>query len=204
MNDLRAHAVDMVTIGQYLQPTPHHHPVLRYWTPDEFKALEDYGMRSDSARRLRPRFVRRLCRPPRPWKPASPSEYPERDFAGLALIARSLPRPRTPTRATTWWETCPGSMESICRAPHNWATCGASTNPSGDLLAASYRRSAARHSMRCSTSPPGPAYVERRTLVVHFGEGYHINEGPAACLIDLPLAGVPVMVRSADQATSSK
>ncbi|CAN7492930.1 lipoyl synthase [Pseudoxanthomonas sp. LjRoot143] len=44
LRDLRAHDVDMVTIGQYLQPTPHHHPVLRYWTPDEFKALEDYGM----------------------------------------------------------------------------------------------------------------------------------------------------------------
>ena len=43
LNDLRAHDVDMVTIGQYLQPTPHHHPVLRYWTPDEFKALEELG-----------------------------------------------------------------------------------------------------------------------------------------------------------------
>lgn len=43
LNDLRAHAVDMVTIGQYLQPTPHHHPVLRYWTPDEFQALARYG-----------------------------------------------------------------------------------------------------------------------------------------------------------------
>ncbi len=43
MNDLRAHDVDMVTIGQYLQPTAHHHPVLRYWTPDEFQALADYG-----------------------------------------------------------------------------------------------------------------------------------------------------------------
>lgn len=38
--DLRAHAVDMVTIGQYLQPSAHHHPVLRYWSPDEFKDLE--------------------------------------------------------------------------------------------------------------------------------------------------------------------
>jgi lipoic acid synthetase len=45
LNDLRAHAVDMVTIGQYLQPTPHHHPVLRYWTPAEFDALADYGQR---------------------------------------------------------------------------------------------------------------------------------------------------------------
>ncbi|MBB5209623.1 lipoyl synthase [Chiayiivirga flava] len=44
LNDLRAHAVDMVTIGQYLQPTPHHHPVLRYWTPDEFKRFETLGM----------------------------------------------------------------------------------------------------------------------------------------------------------------
>ena len=40
---LRAHHVDMITIGQYLQPTPHHHPVMRYWTPDEFKELETFG-----------------------------------------------------------------------------------------------------------------------------------------------------------------
>ena len=44
LRDLRAHDVDMVTIGQYLQPSAHHHPVLRYWTPEEYKALEDYGM----------------------------------------------------------------------------------------------------------------------------------------------------------------
>ena len=43
MRDLRAHDVDMLTIGQYLQPSPAHHPLLRYWTPEEFKALEDYG-----------------------------------------------------------------------------------------------------------------------------------------------------------------
>jgi lipoic acid synthetase len=45
LNDLRAHDVDMVTIGQYLQPTAHHHPVIRYWTPDEFKTLEQIGYR---------------------------------------------------------------------------------------------------------------------------------------------------------------
>jgi lipoic acid synthetase len=43
LRDLRAHEVDMVTIGQYLQPTPHHHPVIRYWTPEEFDALAEYG-----------------------------------------------------------------------------------------------------------------------------------------------------------------
>ena len=43
LRDLRSHNVDMITIGQYLQPTPHHHPVIRYWTPDEFKELERFG-----------------------------------------------------------------------------------------------------------------------------------------------------------------
>jgi lipoic acid synthetase len=40
MRDLRAHDVDMVTIGQYLQPSPHHLPVERYVTPDGFTAFE--------------------------------------------------------------------------------------------------------------------------------------------------------------------
>jgi lipoic acid synthetase len=43
LRDLRAHDVDMVTVGQYLQPSVHHHPVLRYWTPDEFAAIARYG-----------------------------------------------------------------------------------------------------------------------------------------------------------------
>ena len=40
LKDLRQHQVDMVTIGQYLQPTPHHYPVKRYVTPDAFAQLE--------------------------------------------------------------------------------------------------------------------------------------------------------------------
>lgn len=43
LQDLRRHGVDMITLGQYLQPTPHHHPVLRYWTPAEFDDLANYG-----------------------------------------------------------------------------------------------------------------------------------------------------------------
>jgi lipoic acid synthetase len=39
LQDLRNHDVDLVTIGQYLQPTAGHHPVLRYWTPEEFAEL---------------------------------------------------------------------------------------------------------------------------------------------------------------------
>jgi lipoic acid synthetase len=40
MDDLRAADVDFLTIGQYLQPTRKHAPVAKFWTPDEFKALE--------------------------------------------------------------------------------------------------------------------------------------------------------------------
>ena len=40
MDDLRAADVDFLTIGQYLQPSRKHHPVVRFVPPDEFKALE--------------------------------------------------------------------------------------------------------------------------------------------------------------------
>ncbi len=43
MRDLRAHNVSMLTIGQYLQPSKHHHPVERYAHPDEFEALRIEG-----------------------------------------------------------------------------------------------------------------------------------------------------------------
>jgi lipoic acid synthetase len=40
MDDLRAANVDFLTVGQYLQPTRKHHPVIRFVPPDEFKAYE--------------------------------------------------------------------------------------------------------------------------------------------------------------------
>jgi lipoic acid synthetase len=40
MRDLRAHRVDMLTIGQYLQPSRHHLPVTRFVHPDEFRMFE--------------------------------------------------------------------------------------------------------------------------------------------------------------------
>ena len=43
MADLRAHGCDMLTLGQYLQPSRDHLPVLRYWTPAEFDALRLAG-----------------------------------------------------------------------------------------------------------------------------------------------------------------
>jgi lipoic acid synthetase len=40
MDDLRAADVDFLTIGQYLQPTPKHHAVERFVTPEDFKRYE--------------------------------------------------------------------------------------------------------------------------------------------------------------------
>jgi lipoic acid synthetase len=44
MHDLRDHHVDMLTIGQYLQPSSHHLPVLRYAEPVEFKMFEQRAL----------------------------------------------------------------------------------------------------------------------------------------------------------------
>ncbi len=40
MDDLRSAEVDFLTIGQYLQPSVKHHPLIKYYHPDEFKQLE--------------------------------------------------------------------------------------------------------------------------------------------------------------------
>ena len=40
MDDLRSADVDFITVGQYLQPTQRHHPILRFMPPDEFAELE--------------------------------------------------------------------------------------------------------------------------------------------------------------------
>jgi len=43
MRDLRAHDVDMLTVGQYLQPSKHHLPVTRFVHPDEFAIFQREG-----------------------------------------------------------------------------------------------------------------------------------------------------------------
>jgi len=55
MRDLRAHGVDMLTIGQYLQPSKHHLPVVRFAHPDEFRVFE--------AEAARMGFVHAACGP---------------------------------------------------------------------------------------------------------------------------------------------
>jgi lipoyl synthase len=44
MDDLRSADVDFLTIGQYLQPTKKHHPVVSFVSPDEFKALKHIAL----------------------------------------------------------------------------------------------------------------------------------------------------------------
>jgi lipoic acid synthetase len=44
MSDLLAHGCDLLTIGQYLQPSPRHHPVVNFVPPEEFERYEAIGL----------------------------------------------------------------------------------------------------------------------------------------------------------------
>jgi lipoic acid synthetase len=44
LRDLVAHGCDILTLGQYLQPTKDHLPVSRYYHPDEFMRLKEVGL----------------------------------------------------------------------------------------------------------------------------------------------------------------
>lgn len=43
VRDLRAVGVELLTIGQYLQPTARHLPVARWWTPEEFESIGEFA-----------------------------------------------------------------------------------------------------------------------------------------------------------------
>lgn len=45
MDDLRTQKVDILTLGQYMQPTKHHLPVKRYVTPEKFEELREIGLK---------------------------------------------------------------------------------------------------------------------------------------------------------------
>ncbi|HOO81885.1 MAG TPA: lipoyl synthase [Alphaproteobacteria bacterium] len=45
MDDMRAADIDFITIGQYLQPTPKHAPVMKWWSPEEFAELTKLAKR---------------------------------------------------------------------------------------------------------------------------------------------------------------
>ncbi|AHE67655.1 lipoyl synthase [Legionella oakridgensis] len=68
MDDLRAHQVDILTLGQYLQPTKNHLPVARYVTPEQFSALRDIGLQKGFFEVASGPFVRSSYRADRVFK----------------------------------------------------------------------------------------------------------------------------------------
>ena len=53
MRDLRQAGCDLLTLGQYLAPSPGHHPVVRFVTPEEFAEYEQIGLIKKASRVLR-------------------------------------------------------------------------------------------------------------------------------------------------------
>jgi lipoic acid synthetase len=45
MEDLRSVQVDILTLGQYLQPTPKHLPVVEFITPERFEEYKELGLK---------------------------------------------------------------------------------------------------------------------------------------------------------------
>ena len=61
MDDLRNASVDVLTLGQYLQPTKNHLPVERFVTPDEFERYREWGLKKGFKEVVSGVFVRSSC-----------------------------------------------------------------------------------------------------------------------------------------------
>ena len=83
MDDLRAIDVDVLTLGQYLRPGADYHPIDRYYTPDEFRALKEEGLRRGF------KYVES--------GPLVRSSYHADEQAQAVLTYRTSPRPATPS-----------------------------------------------------------------------------------------------------------
>jgi lipoyl synthase len=86
MADLRDVGVELLTLGQYLRPTPKHLPVARFWTPDEFEDLRVAG------EKMGYRYVAS--------GPLVRSSYRAGEYFIEALLDRELPLPEKPPAAT--------------------------------------------------------------------------------------------------------
>ena len=49
LSDIRTHNVDLLTLGQYLQPTPNHLPIERWVHPDEFARYREWALEAGFA-----------------------------------------------------------------------------------------------------------------------------------------------------------
>ena len=105
---LREQGVQVLTVGQYLRPTERHLPVVRYWHPDEFKALEAaaYDARLRAHRRRPAGALQLPRRRARQAGPAGrrPGRRAPADVAARAgsLRARPCSRSRTTSRPSTF------------------------------------------------------------------------------------------------------
>ena len=93
MRDLRAVDVDILTLGQYLRPSAQHHPLDRYYSPDEFRALYEAGMAMGF------RHVESA--------PARPIQLPRMGAgAGRGRLTPEPPRPPAPDHGQEEARTC--------------------------------------------------------------------------------------------------
>ena len=98
---LREHGVQVLTVGQYLRPTERHLPVVRFWHPDEFKALEDaaYALGFDhiaAGPLVRLELPRRPARAAVPARAAARSPPPPASAACVFPIKDNIPTDRFP------------------------------------------------------------------------------------------------------------
>ena len=91
MRSLRAHDVDMLTVGQYLQPSKHHLPVTRFVHPDEFRVFEEQASKMGFVNAACGPMVRSSYHADRQPKPASPElgSHLEHPPAGLPQVVRA-------------------------------------------------------------------------------------------------------------------
>ena len=120
MDDLRSAGVDFLTIGQYLQPTRKHHPVVRFMPPDEFEVAEDrrlcqglpdgVGVAADALVASRRRGLRPAegCTTEGRWARASPPLNSCRHSRPSAACAI-----RPPTCST--WSPTSSAIPNSCR-----------------------------------------------------------------------------------------
>ena len=101
MRDLRAHDVDMLTIGQYLQPSPHHLPVERYVEPgfSPVSSARQPGWASSTPPSA-PWCALRTMPTARRTKPASP----ETDASLQVVVGTGNARRSARKRGTGWQE----------------------------------------------------------------------------------------------------
>jgi lipoic acid synthetase len=88
MDDPRAAQVDILTLGQYLRPTPHHLPAARFVTPEQFELLRSEGLkRGFREPRCRADGGARAIAPSRHWPATTSACRPHRELA-LARAGR--------------------------------------------------------------------------------------------------------------------